>query len=201
MFARMLALALIVFVSTRTASANDPVSLLLEAPSAMKLVGEYIGLVESLDSKLDRLLDADLKTANALFEQAKTNPSKASDFIKDARLHFTRAAEVQSDSLDPARRNKRALALLGLWACCKAASDEPNAKATLEKIAKIPDTVTNAMVVDISAGRTARATGGLVWYTPFTPFMATTDVDKHRKNNKDFDSLLTIQEAVKKKLK
>ncbi len=122
----------VVIIHTSTARAD--ISGLFDAVSAAKMLAEYLGIIESLDAKVDSLLDLDLKTAVSLFEQAKRNPEKAGEFMRDARVHFTRAEAAHSGSNEESRRCKRVTALLGLWACCKAVGDEPNAEDALIKI-------------------------------------------------------------------
>ncbi len=178
----------------------NPIGPLLEASSAVKLVAEYLGVIDSLDSKIDRLLDADHKTAVSLFEQAKQNPKKADQLISEARICFTRAAAINADSMDEQHRNKRALALLGLWACCVAADDEPNAKLALEKITDISSDPSPGMEIKY---RTIQLISDEL--IPFgalrSLFRKPPSTHDWRKFSEDYDSLLTIREAVTKKLK
>jgi hypothetical protein len=209
---RHLSLAVTVLVlaiaAQKAARAVEPIStsigLLLEAPSAIKLVGEYLGIIESLESKTERLLDADMKTAVSLFEQAQANQQQAGELIKDARIYFTRAAAIQDNSMDEGRRHKRALALLGLWACCEATSDQPNAKLAMKKIMEIPSTPSAGMVTKYMAWNhptvkrwTGRSFSLLPRLLPELP--PTPTVQELRAFNKDYDQLIAIQIAVKEK--
>lgn len=182
------------------ATAADPVTLLLEAPSAIKLVGEYLGVIESLESKVDRIIDADLKTAVSLFEQAQANPDKCAYLIKEARILFTRAAAIQSDSMDETRRYKRALALLGLWSSCMASGDEVNAKRTLEDVATISDAPSLTMALKFQSWEAVTNSAS----TLFSPYprirVYPPSVDEYRKFSEDYDSLLDIISAADKKL-
>jgi len=183
----------------RSATAADPVALLLEAPSAARIVAEYLGVVESTNSKLERLIDADLKTAVSLFEQAKTNPEKSKELLKDARVYFTRAAEIQSDSMDETRRHKRALALLGLWACCKSSNDDANAQLALTKIHDMPWQPSNGLAAKYGA------TNPLGTFSTFARMYSKKDpfalIEAMRKSDKNYNSFLSIQFAVAKKIK
>jgi hypothetical protein len=172
--------------STLTVNAAPPLALLLEAPDAVKLIGEYLGLIESLNSKVERLLDADHKTAVSLLEQAKTNPEKAGNLVQDARIYFTRAAAIQSDSTEESRRHKRALALLGLWACCRHTGDESNAAMTMQEIAGI--SVTPSIGLLARYRLQTRLSGSVV------PSFA--DL---RNFNEEYDSLLSMIEAAYQK--
>jgi tetratricopeptide (TPR) repeat protein len=201
-----------------TLFAQDSVSLLLESPNAIKIVAEYLGIIESLDSKVDRLLDADMKTAVALLEQAKANPSKAGELLKDARIFFTRAAEIQSDSMSTSRRNKRALALLGLWSCCQAVGDPPNANLALKKITEIPrelewftkeliktersalGVLVDHAVMQTLTGGADNKLSGIAYYLDVS-VITYRNIDDYRKADRDYDSLLKIQDQVAKKLR
>ncbi len=210
-FALMSAFLLCAF--PHTARASD-IGTLLEAASAAKLVAEYLQVIESLDSKIDRLLDADYKTGVSLFEQAKANPKKADRLIADARLFFTRAAAIEADSDVEVRRHKRALALLGLWACCEATDDGANATLALKKITDIPSEPSKGMILEYQTYQIYRlpsdAEARNYLYTGFAfPFLLQrllkiTNVpttQEYRDFNKDYDSLLSIQEAVRNKIK
>lgn len=182
----------------RPAPALDPLTVLLEAGPAMELIAEYLGLIESLDSKVDRLLDADLKTAVALLQQARANPPKAGHLIHEARIFFTRAASIESGSADEARRHKRAVALLGLWSCCQADGDTINADAALKDIDSIPETPSPALIVGYN-NTPAKIATKLI--NPFMLDLTPPTTQDYRAFSKDFDSLLAIKESVRKKLK
>ncbi|MGV2333397.1 MAG UNVERIFIED_CONTAM: hypothetical protein LVR18_04455 [Planctomycetaceae bacterium] len=137
-FVVLSSLSVWLFLSTRIAVAAGPSQSAVGRPAGIEMIGEYLGIIESMDAKFERLIDADLKTAVALFEQAKASPNKSAELIHSARIYYTRAAEIQSDSMDEDRRHKRAIALLGLFACCKVEQDNANAERALRKISEIP---------------------------------------------------------------
>ena len=189
-------LTILFFLSQKVASAQDPVGLLFAAPDAIKLISEYLGIIESLDSKFERLLDADLKTAISLFEQARANPDKSADFVRSARIYYTRAAEVQADSMDESRRHKRAVALLGLYACCKAESDNPNAERALRKISEIPSKSSFSLQLKYEL-RPANLAVRAITLVPLKFPVTEQDL---RDFSDSFDRFLSIQESVNRHL-
>lgn len=191
------ALTVLLFSNARMVSAQDVVSVLLAAPAGIEMIGEYLGVIESLDSKFERLLDADLKTAVSLFEQAKASPNKSAELIRSARIYYTRAAEIQADSMDEERRHKRAIALLGLFACCKAELDHPNAERALKKISEIPAGKSLALRLKYEAQRPSNL---LHMYVPAQIFQKKLTDKDYREFSPAFDGLLSIQESVNKKL-
>lgn len=196
----LLALLCVFALHPKTSFAQEPVSALLTATSAVKLVAEYVGFVESLSSKVDRLLDADLKTAVSLLEQAKASPAKAGYLVKDARIYFTRAASVEADSLDEARRHKRAVALLGLWACCEAVDDTANAVIALKTIDSISEAPSRVLVVKYSNTPVKLVIGELFQVHGLLQLVHPPTTKDYRSFDRDFDSLLSIKESVKAKL-
>ncbi|MFM7038952.1 MAG: hypothetical protein ACKO2L_14660 [Planctomycetaceae bacterium] len=181
-------------LSVRMAAAQDPVSLLLAAPAGIEMISEYLGIIESMDAKFERLIDADLKTAVALFEQAKASPNKSAELIHSARIYYTRAAEIQSDSMDEDRRHKRALALLGLFACCKVEQDNANAERALRKISEIPKGVSVSFKIKCELKRPG------TYHPVFQFFQKQLTEEDYRKASPAYNSLLSIQETVNQQL-
>jgi hypothetical protein len=176
------------------AAAQDPVSLLLAAPAGIEMIGEYLGIIESMDAKFERLIDADLKTAVALFEQAKASPTKSAELIHSARIYYTRAAEIQSDSMDEDRRHKRAIALLGLFACCKVEQDNANAERALRKISEIPAGASVSFKIKCELKRPG------TYHPLLQVFQKQLTEEDYRKYSPAYDSLRSIQATVNQQL-
>ena len=185
------------FLSANPSHAIDPVSLVLEAPSSAKLVAEYLGLIESIESKIDRLIDADQKTGVSLFEQAKTNTSKSEELIREARVSFTRAAAIQEGSMAESARHKRAIALLGLWCCCKAQDDIPNAKLALEKIVEISDEPSSGLRL---RGKRSSPFAFSKAFLIVSFALSSPSKEHLRTISPDYDSLLKMQDRTRKHL-
>ena len=190
----VVSLSVWLLLSVRMAAAQDPVSLLLAAPAGIEMIGEYLGIIESMDAKFERLIDADLKTAVALFEQAKASPNKSAELIHSARIYYTRAAEIQSDSMDEDRRHKRALALLGLFACCKVEQDNANAERALRKISEIPKGVSVSFKIKCELKRPG------TYHPVFSVWQKQLTEEDYRKASPAYNSLLSIQETVNQQL-
>lgn len=182
------------FLTARISVAQDPVSLLLAAPAGIEMIGEYLGIIESMDAKFERLIDADLKTAVALFEQAKASRNKSAELIHSARIYYTRAAEIQSDSMDEDRRHKRAIALLGLFACCKVEQDNANAERALRKISEIPTGISLSLHLKCELQRPG------TYHPAFKVFQKQLTEADYRKYSPAYDSLRSIQATVNQQL-
>jgi hypothetical protein len=213
---------LMFLLSPRISYSADPISVLLAAPGSVKVIAEYTGLVESLESKVDRLLDAELKTAVSLLEQAQANPKQSDSLVHDARVSFTRAAAIYSDDKTEAGRRKRAMAFLGLWACCKASRDKVNAKKSLIKIQKLPSAPSRVLIVKYYASKEIKSFvptasnllkvpkadglflglfGSRVYRITMQQLQGGPSEKDLRRFSKDYDQLLQIKAAVAQKLK
>lgn len=173
-----------------TASAIDPISILLAVPEAGKVVGSYLGLVESNYSQVDRLIAADLKTGIALLKQSERSRDESDDLIREARLCFTRATEINSISEEKSRHRK-AVALLGLWVCCKAQSDEENARHTLNTLARMPSTPSTGLIMLVAAKNTV--------LNPLIPRPVASH-DDFRRASDNYDAMLKMKHAACREL-
>ena len=119
--------------------------------------------------------------------------------MKDARIYFTRAAEIQSNSMSESRRHKRAIALLGLWACCKLDDDGANALNALKKIDEISREPSVGLAARYGASSSYVLGGSLssTWKS-LTGKITYGDLIKY---DADFKSIWNIKTAVRKKLR
>ena len=113
---------------------------ILAIPDLAERTGEYLGLVESLDSKLDRLLVADFKAGCEFLEQAKRsqNSEERKILFRQAQEAFTKSAVLAEGSAEGTLTLRRAISRVGIWNCCLALEDESNARRALEKVLEIP---------------------------------------------------------------
>ncbi|MBI1249124.1 hypothetical protein GC197_14935 [bacterium] len=202
----LLSVLMLLTISPRFANAQG-LELLLAAPGAVNMLKEYVGIVESMDSKVDRLTRADLKTSWHLLRQAKNNPAQSHELIKEARVHFTRAIAIESDATDEASRHRHALALLGLWMCCEIENDKVNANDSLKSILKISSKPSTALTVRYNSAAVPVSIPATAIMNLIINGEAESKVRGKEMNeanlrlfDADFDGLLSIQSAVRKKL-
>ena len=85
-----------------------------------EMVAKYLGVVETIERKVDKLMRSDLETAKSLFQQAVMveNPEEQLDVIRTARTYFTKASTLEEGV-------RKGVALAGV-AACYCAIDEKN---------------------------------------------------------------------------
>ena len=112
---------------------TDPisiVSIVFGAPNFAKSAGELIGLIESTDSKLDKLIESEYATGIDLIVQAQNSSVRKDELLAQAIPVLTRAKALEQGY-------RKALAMLGLSFCHHHLKDYTNAKKTLWDIRKI----------------------------------------------------------------
>lgn len=102
----------------------------LEAASGIMGIAEFIGLVEGVERKVDKLIEAELETAMDLLDQAEKSSGEKENLIRDARLRFTKAANLESGL-------RKATALYGLAVCHSYFKDYENRNEALNEILEI----------------------------------------------------------------
>jgi hypothetical protein len=112
---------------------------LVAAPELLKTTAELIGLLESIESKVDRLMDVEFKTGHDLLDQANRaeDLEEKKALYREARIAFSKAASTAKDSQDGIHLLRRGLSRLGIWHCCNALGDNKNSEKALEQILEI----------------------------------------------------------------
>jgi hypothetical protein len=89
-----------------------------------------LGLVESLDSKVKKLLHSELNSAIRFYDQASKaqKQEQSIQLINDARVCFTKALDLEEEE-------RLATTYIGLAVCQAQLEDWRNAQATLEEFA------------------------------------------------------------------
>ncbi len=108
--------------------------LLLDAISLGKSVAQYLGLVESIDVKVDLLVQSELKTGMQELEQAVDSTTEEKSLLRSARSRFNKATTLETG-------HKRCLALIGLAICHRYLDDHRNARRAIEKALGIESTI------------------------------------------------------------
>lgn len=100
---------LLLYFAKVPAEAN-PWMIPLEATSGVIAIAEFAGLIEGVERKVDKLIQAELETAMDLLGQAHRSSREEINLIRDARLRFTKAANLETGL-------RKGIALYGLAVC------------------------------------------------------------------------------------
>lgn len=93
-----------------------------------KSIAEYLGLIESTNSLLNKLVHQAFKAAQANLEHAYNSSGTIQmDYLRQARNEFNQAVGIEDNEA-------KIYALLGLAMCQHFLGDEINAKNTMRKI-------------------------------------------------------------------
>lgn len=101
---------------------------LFQTSNVAQSVGEYFGLIETLEVKINRLTRAELDAGIRSLNQARNSTtSEQRELIRDARRNFNKAITLES-------KQRLASAYLGLAFCHYYFDERQNCKDSLEKI-------------------------------------------------------------------
>jgi hypothetical protein len=121
------------------------IGLIFTAVGAAKSVAEFAGLLDSIESKVDRLVRSELSAGLRTLEQAALSTSEQSSLLRDARGCFNKAASLEIGY-------RRVVALLGLALCHHWLDDEPNCARALEEILDINPVTTPKLAITAGLG-------------------------------------------------
>lgn len=96
-----------------------------------KAIGKYLGLVEDLDSKINKLIESEYKAGMSSLEQAMHSATEKESLLREARNRFNKAIHLE-------KKTKLALSYMGLALCHQQLGDQKNAETALRKIVEIP---------------------------------------------------------------
>jgi hypothetical protein len=111
---------------------TDVLGAVFKGVDTAKGVAQLFGLLESIDVKIDKLLQVELKAGLSTLKAATNSESVAEQKILlwDARNFFQKAVYLEDDS-------KKAIAMLGLFCCYRWLGDEKNSVEALDTILEI----------------------------------------------------------------
>ena len=111
------------------------ISVLFYSKDVVKSVIEYLGFVETIYEKVEKLGQAKLDSGIKALEQAKKAPKEEVPWlIREARSKFNEAISIE-------KNERLGIAYLGLALCFSYLEDEANCIDALEQILNIPSTV------------------------------------------------------------
>ncbi len=104
----------------------DPsLGLLVEGMTLAKSIAELFGVLETIDSKVDRLMESELKTGMLELQQAAISNTESVELLRSARQRFNKAITLESGY-------KQCLSYVGAAVCHYHLNDHQNARKALE---------------------------------------------------------------------
>ena len=120
------------------------IGLIFGALGVAKSVAEFAGILDSVESKIDRLVQSELSAGLRALEQAGHANSEEVSLLREARGCFNKAVGLETGY-------RRVVALLGLSLCHHWLGEMPNSKKSLEELLEINPVTT--LKLAIAAGR------------------------------------------------
>ena len=101
----------------------------LQGAGTTKDIAKFLGLIESVDTKVDKLLEVDLKAGLSQLKDAEGSltEDERKTLLRDARCSFERASHLEKGA-------NQVVALLGLSCCHAWLGDVRNSARALERI-------------------------------------------------------------------
>ncbi len=99
--------------------------LLVEGVSLAKSIAELFGILETIDSKVDRLMESELKTGILELQQAGNSDTEAKELLRSARQRFNKAISLETG-------HKLCLSYVGLAVCHSQLQDYKNTRKALQ---------------------------------------------------------------------
>jgi hypothetical protein len=99
--------------------------LLTEGISLAKSIAELLGILESIDSKVDRLMESELKTGMLELQQAVNSDTERVELLRSARQRFNKAITLETGY-------KLSLSYVGLAVCHSHLKDRANTRKALQ---------------------------------------------------------------------
>ncbi|MBO1350207.1 MAG: hypothetical protein EBE86_023810 [Hormoscilla sp. GUM202] len=100
-------------------------AVIIGAFNAAKSIAEYFGLIESLGTKVDKLISVELDAAFRTLKQSQISLNEQQTLLREARASFNKAICLEKDD------ERLVIAYIGLSLCHYQLGDIANAKNTL----------------------------------------------------------------------
>ena len=106
------------------------IGMLFSVVGHAKTIGQLLGLIDSLDAKIDRLLKSELDSGLRFLEQAANSEAEFVFLLRDGRSSFNKAISLE-------RGVRLAVAHLGLAVSHHLLGDKTNSQNSLDEILKL----------------------------------------------------------------
>jgi hypothetical protein len=116
------------------------IRLMFTAIGVAKSAAEFAGILDSIEAKIDRLVQSELNAGLRALEQAAHGSSEQVSLLREARGCFNKAVSLEMGY-------RRVVALLGLSLCHHWLDDKTNCTRTLEEILEIDPVAVLKLVI------------------------------------------------------
>ena len=103
------------------------VALIFKSTTLAKSIGEYLGIIESVSKKIDRLAQSEFEAGMRALEQAARANKEQKSLLREARNRFNKAISLE-------KSERLALSYLGLALCHYYLQDYENCNLALQDI-------------------------------------------------------------------
>jgi len=103
------------------------IALIFEAANVAQSVAEFVGIIESLESKVDKLIQSELTAGLKNLEQAMSSTNQQVSLLQEARICFNKATGLENGY-------RQGVAYLGLAVCHYHLKDTADYQKTLEDL-------------------------------------------------------------------
>jgi hypothetical protein len=135
------------------------IGLIFSAAGLAKSVAQMMGIMESLDTKVDRLVKSELNAGFRNLDQAALSQTEQAHLLREARSCFNRAASLETGY-------RRSLALLGCALCHHHLGDDQNCRKSLEELVEMLPPIGTLTITAASAADTFKGfrRGGIITF-------------------------------------
>lgn len=106
------------------------IMLVFKGATLVQSIAEYVGIIESISGKLDRITQSEFNAGMNALNQASKSNSEQYSLLREARNRFNKAVSLE-------KNERLAFSYLGLALCHYHLNDYINAKEALQEILKV----------------------------------------------------------------
>jgi hypothetical protein len=103
------------------------ITMIFHGANIAKQISGYLGIIETMDAKLDRLAGAEFEAAIRSLEQAATSQCERDSLLREARSRFNKAISLENSE-------RLALSYIGLALCHFQLGDDYNGREALRAV-------------------------------------------------------------------
>jgi hypothetical protein len=185
------------------AEAMMDIGLIFSAADAAKSVAAMLGVIDSLEAKVDRLVRSELNAGFRNLDQACVAEGERDSLLREARGCFNKAVSLEGGF-------RQGLALLGCAVCSHHLRDAANCRRCLDELVQLPPAVGVAATAAAHSVDMAKDSKGfrfgvfVVFYKAARRLFVVSERVAHRKKmvmdavgwSSEAKSLLQLQQAV-----
>lgn len=129
--------------------------LVFKGATLVQSIAEYVGIIESISGKLDRITQSEFNAGMNALNQASKSDSEQYSLLREARNRFNKAVSLE-------KNERLAFSYLGLALCHYHLNDYINAKEALQEILKVEIENKNTESIIAAIGDSAFSSIGIL---------------------------------------